>query len=62
MDKFLSRYESLVTGVLSGFDRIVFHGTLQPLIRKLCMYYFLKDAGVQLLDFKRFSLDTTSRI
>ncbi len=62
VDKFLSRYGSLVTGVLSGFDRIVFHGTLQPLIRKLGMYYFLKDAGVQLLDFKRFATKTTAMI
>ncbi len=62
MDKFLSRYGSLVTGVLSGFDRIVFHGILQPLIRKLGMYYFLKDAGIQLVDFKRFAIETTERV
>jgi len=62
VDKFLSRYRSLVTGVLSGFDRIVFHGTLQPLIRTLGMYYFLKDAGLQLIDFKRFATETTERV
>lgn len=62
VEKFLSRYGSLVTGVLSGFDRIVFHGVLQPLIRKLGMYYFLKDAGIQLIDFKRFALETTERL
>ena len=62
MEKFLSRYGSLVTGVLSGFDRIVFRGILQPLIRKLGMYYFLADAGIQLVDFKRFAVETTERI
>lgn len=62
MNKFLSRYGSLVTGVLSGFDRIVFHGILQPLIRKLGMYYFLKDAGIELVDFKRFAVETTERL
>jgi hypothetical protein len=62
VDKFLSRYGSLVTGVLSGFDRMVFHGILQPLIRKLGMYYFLKDAGIQLIDFKRFAVETTERV
>ena len=62
MDKFLSRYRPLVTGVLSGFDRIVFHGTLQPLMRKLGMYYFLQDAGIQLIDFKRFALETTEKV
>jgi hypothetical protein len=62
VEKFLSRYRSHVTGVLSGFDRLVFHGILQPLIRKLGMYHFLKDSGVQLIDFKDFAVETTERI
>ena len=62
MNSFLSRYGSLVTGVVSGFDRIVFHGILQPLIRKLGMYYFLKDAGIRLIDFKHFAVETTEQV
>jgi hypothetical protein len=62
VEKFLSRYRSLVTGTLSGFDRIVFRGILQPLMRQFGMYYMLKDAGIQLLEFKRFALDTTERV
>jgi len=30
MKNFLSRFESLITGVLSGFDRLVFRGNLIP--------------------------------
>ena len=52
MEKFLSRYRSLVTGVLSGFDRVVFHGILQRLMRHDGMYFLLQDAKVRLLDFK----------
>jgi hypothetical protein len=62
VERFLTRFGPLVSGVLSGFDRIVFHGILQPLMREFGMYYLLKDAGVQLLDFKRFALATTERI
>lgn len=62
MERFLTRFGSLVSGVLSGFDRIVFHGILQPLMREFGMYYMLKDAGVPLLDFSRFAEATTDRI
>src|ERR1044071_8594677 len=61
VERFLTRFGPLVSGVLSGFDRIVFHGILQPLMREFGMYYMLKDAGVQLLDFKRFALATSER-
>ena len=62
MDKFVSRYRSVITGVLSGFDRIVFHGILQYLIRQRGMYFFLHDSGIQLVDFKRYATATTERV
>ncbi len=62
MKKFLSRYRSLVTGVLSGFDRIVFHGILQRLMRHDGMHFLLMDAKVRLLDFKKFALATTEQL
>lgn len=62
MENFLSRYRPLVMGVLSGFDRVVFRGVLQPLMRKTGMYYFLTDAGVRLLDFKKFAVATTEKV
>lgn len=51
MGAFLSRFGSLVTAVLSGFDRLVFRGTLIPLVRPRGMHTFLVRAGVRLLDF-----------
>jgi len=33
MDAFVSRYRSGVTAVLCDFDRLVFRGTLLPLVR-----------------------------
>lgn len=62
MRKFLARHGSHVTGVLSGFDRVVFHGTLQRLLRTLGMYYFLSESGVRLLDFRAYAQKTTAQI
>ncbi len=62
MKRFISRYRSLVTGVLSGFDRLVFRGSLLPLIWKGGMYFFLEAEEVRLLDFRNFVLATTKRV
>lgn len=62
MERFLSRYRSLVTGVLSGFDRVVFHGILQPLMRKCGMSFLLADANVRLLDFPKYATAMTELV
>ena len=62
MQRFVTRHRSLVTSVLSGFDRLVFRGTLIPLVRDGGMYTLLKRAGVQLLDFKPFVQRTSERV
>lgn len=62
MEKFVSRYGSLVTGVLSGFDRLVFRGHLIEIIRDSGMYFFLVAAKIRLLDFKDFVIATTNRL
>jgi hypothetical protein len=59
VEKFVSRYGSLVTGVLSGFDRLVFRGHLLEIIRDSGMYFFLVAAKIRLLDFKDFVTATT---
>ena len=41
MERFIARYRPLVTGVLSGFDRLVFRGTLLPLVRDGGMFFWL---------------------
>lgn len=62
MDSFLTRHAALVTSTLSGFDRLVFRGCLQPLIRDRGMHVLLAHAGVRLLDFKDFALKTSERV
>jgi hypothetical protein len=62
LDKFIARYRALVTGVLSGFDRLVFRGSLLPLVRDGGMFFFLERAGIRLLDFKSYVLSTSERV
>jgi len=62
MERFVSRYRSLVTGVLSGFDRLVFRGHLQPLIRQGGFFLFLQNAGVRSVDYQEFVKRTSNRI
>jgi len=62
MERFVARYRPLVTSILSGFDRLVFRGTLIPLIRERGMQTFLSKAGVRLLDFKGFVQSTSERV
>jgi hypothetical protein len=62
VDKFIARYGSAVTAVLSGFDRLVFRGTLLPLVWERGMHTFLARAGVRLLDFKQYAVRTTEQL
>jgi len=62
MERFIARYRPLITGVLCGFDRLVFRGWLIGLVREGGMYTFLKRAGVQLLDFRDYVLATSERL
>ena len=45
MKLFIARFGKQVTAVLSGFDRLVFRGTLLPLMWKYGMFRFLEHAG-----------------
>ncbi len=62
MDRFVARYRPFVTGVLSGFDRLVFRGWLLPLMHKFGMFVFLRSAGIRLLDFKEYAVATTDYV
>jgi hypothetical protein len=62
MKRFVARFGDAVTGVLSGFDRLVFRGSIQALVRERGMYTFLCRAGVRLLDFKEFVSKTSERL
>lgn len=62
MKRFVSRFESLITGVLSGFDRLVFRGSLLPLMRPRGMHDFLARTGIRLLDFGGYADKVSERV
>lgn len=62
MTKFLARYRPHIAAVLSGFDRLVFRGTLLPLVMPGGMFSFLQRAQVGLLDFKEYVRATSERV
>jgi len=54
MDRFIQKYQSDVTGVLSGWDRLMIRGTLRALAVASGMMNYLSYVGVLLKDFGRF--------
>jgi hypothetical protein len=62
MLSFLQRFSSLVTGVLSGFDRLRFRGSKCLLNTTGGMLNFLWHKHILLKDFKSYVTDTTDRL
>lgn len=62
MKSFLTRYASEIKGVLSGFDRVRFRGTLRWLAHLQGMGSWLGHTGVLLKDFRSYAMGLTDRI
>ena len=59
---FVAQHQADVIGVLSGFDRLRFRGSLPPLYHPRTMDAYLQVKGLLFKDFKEFALDLTARI
>ena len=62
MGPFIQRHEENVTGVLSGFDRLVLRGTLRTLSYTAGMMNFLYEIGVLLKEFGGYVERTTKHL
>jgi hypothetical protein len=62
MKRFLKRHESRIEGMIAGFDRILFRGTLRSISYPEGLNWFLCRQGVLLKDFKQFSLKLSRAI
>jgi hypothetical protein len=62
VNTFVQRHHASVTGVLSGFDRLRFRGTLRLLARTGPFCYFLQRVGVKVQEFGRYMLETTKKL
>ena len=62
MTRFISRYADRIKGVLSGFDRLVFRGTLRPLAYVQGFQMYLNVVGVRLTDFADHATAVTREV
>jgi hypothetical protein len=60
--RFIARHADKITGVLRGFDRLVFRGHLRPLCHEGGVRAFLASQGVLLKHFGKFAEATTTMI
>lgn len=62
MKSFIERHGSLITGVLHGFDRLVFMGSLRSLVYAPRMMVYLARVGVLIKDFGSWVQDLGDQI
>lgn len=62
MKLFLQRHAEVVTGVLSGFDRLVLRGSLRLFVYAKGLLKYLCHRGIKLKDFGRHSRELSDRI
>jgi hypothetical protein len=62
MSQFIQKYEEKIIGTLSGWDRIVFRGTLRMLCFVDGMMGYLAHVGVLLKEFSEHAQATTERL
>jgi hypothetical protein len=61
-ESFLSKFGQTVTGILSGFDRVRFRGTLRLLFQPAAMERYLNSSGVLIKEFKNFAEGITAKL
>jgi hypothetical protein len=62
MERFLERHQDRVTGVLTGFDRVLFRGTLRSISYVEGLQRSLNCHSILYKDFGRFAQDVSQRI
>jgi len=62
MQSFIEKHKKHIIGVLSGWDRIVFRGTLRLVANLAGMNQYLSYLGILMKDFKQYALDKTAQL
>lgn len=62
MQSFVQRWASVILGVLSGWDRLRFRGTMRWLANPKGLFGFLWHRGILLKDFGRYAEATSQRL
>ena len=59
MNAFIQKHSQKIIGVLSGWDRIVFRGTLRLVANLAGMNQYLSYMGILMKDFKEYAKEKT---
>jgi hypothetical protein len=62
MERFLERHQNRITGILTGFDRILFRGTLRSISYRDGLEKALQYHGILYKDFGRFAQGLSQRV
>jgi hypothetical protein len=62
MELFVAKFRDVIKGVITGFDRIVFKGTVLPLAYAKGAMSFCATHGVLNKDFKRWAIEQTRQV
>jgi hypothetical protein len=62
MERFVTRHRDRIAGILSGFDRMIFRGTLRSLSYPEGLEAFLATRRVLLKEFGRFAQTVSNRV
>ncbi len=62
MNSFIQRHLDKIKGVLSGWDRLRFRGTLRAIAHPWGLKHYLLAAGIYLKDFKDYALDASRKV
>jgi hypothetical protein len=62
MEQFITKHRAQIVGVLSGWDRIRFRGTLRVLAVVPGLFSWLCEQGILLKQFKGFALELTEHL
>jgi len=62
MEHFLKRHEDRISGIITGFDRILFRGTLRSISHMDGMNIFLSSKRVLLKDFSKYVQELSGQV
>ncbi len=62
MNIFVAKFRDIIKGVITGFDRIVFKGSILPLAHAAGAMSFCQAHGIRNKDFKRWAMDQTALV
>lgn len=62
MNMFVAKFRDIVKGIITGFDRIVFKGSILPLMYAKGAMSFCRTHGIRNKDFKAWAMDQTGQV